>query len=134
MSAALMSLGMFVFSIPTLAYDQLQRRTDYRHARTGRVGARDATQFLGPGEETVSLSGTVYAEIADGENLIDQLRAMAAEGEVWPLLSATGRVFGSYVITNIDERQQHFFPDGTPRAVDFGLDLLRVDDSSQSGA
>ena len=41
----LMSLGMFVFSLPTLAHDELQRRMDWRHARKpkrlGRVYASE---------------------------------------------------------------------------------------------
>jgi phage protein U len=51
----LMSLGMFAFALPTLAHDELQRRMDWRHARTARIGARDATQYVGPGDETISL-------------------------------------------------------------------------------
>ena len=32
-----------------------------------------------------------------------------------------------YVITGIDDRGKVFFPDGTPRQIDFAIDLLRVD-------
>lgn len=126
--SAIMSLGMFVFSIPTLAYDQLQRRSDFRHARNPRVGARDAAQFLGPGDETISLGGTVYAELTDGEASLDELRALALAGEANPLICARGTVYGNFVITSLDERHRDFFPDGSARAIDFGLDLLRVDD------
>ena len=86
----LMALGMFLFDLPTLAHDELQRRASWRHARAARVGARDATQFVGPGEETISLSGAVYAEITDGRVSIEDLRTMAASGEAWPLLDGTG--------------------------------------------
>jgi phage protein U len=124
----LVSLGMFVFSLPTLAHDELQRRCDYRHARNARVGARDAVQFLGPGDDTVSLSGSAYAELSQGAASLDELRDMAATGEHWRLVDGSGRVFGSFVITGIDERQKHFFPDGTPRRIDFAIDLLLVDE------
>ena len=124
---ALLSLGMFAFTLSTLAHDELQRRTSWRHASNPRIGARDALQFTGPGEDTVSISGTAVAELQDGRASLDQLRAMAATGNPWPLVDGLGTVFGQFVITALDERQKHFMPDGTPRRIDFGLDLLCVD-------
>lgn len=123
----LMALGMFIFDLPTLAHDELQRKASWRHARSARVGARDATQFVGPGDETVALSGSVYAEIADGRVSIDALRTMAASGEAWPLIDGTGTIFGDYVIEAIDERHGHLMGDGRARRIDFAIDLLRVD-------
>jgi hypothetical protein len=38
-----------------------------------------------------------------------------------------GYVYGAFVITGIDDRAKAFFPDGTPRQIDFAIDLLRVD-------
>lgn len=124
----LMALGMFIFDLPTLAHDELQRRASWRHARTPRIGARDATQFVGPGEETINLSGAVYAEITDGRVSIDDLRTMAASGEAWPLLDGTGTVFGDYVIEAIDERHAYLMIDGRAQRIDFAINLLRVAD------
>lgn len=123
----LMSLGMFAFSVATLAHEDLSRRTAWRHATSSRIGQRDATQFVGPGEETVAFGGTVYAELADGRASLDQLRAMADTGDAFPLVDGTGMIFGAFVIQTLDEKHKALFPDGTPRAIDFSLDLLRVD-------
>lgn len=128
----LIALGMFLFEIGTLAHDELQRKTDWRHARAGRVGARDATQFIGPGDETVSMSGSVYAEIADGRLSLDDLRTMGNAGDALPLVSGNGTVFGNYVITALDERHAALLPDGTPLRIDFAIDLLRVDDPADA--
>ena len=124
----LMALGLFVFSLPTLAYDELSRKTSYRHAFTARIGARDAAQFTGIGEETVSIGGSTFHELGDGEASIAELRTMAESGEAWALVDGTGLVWGSYVILTVDEKHRDFFPDGTPRQIDFGVELLRVDD------
>lgn len=124
----LMALGMFLFEIGTLAYHEMQRKTDWQHARSQRVGARDATQYTGPGDETVSLSGAVYDEIADGRVSLDDLRAMADDGEALPLVSGAGVVYGNFVITAIDERHAFLMADGRARRIDFAIDLLRVDD------
>lgn len=130
----MLALGMFVFALPTLAYDELQRRVSWKHPGTPRVGARDAVQFTGPGDDTISISGTAFAELSDGRASIDQLYEMGDSGEVWSLVDGTGRVYGAFVITGIDERQKHFFADGTARQIDFGLDLLRVDQEDEGAA
>lgn len=124
----LMALGMFLFEIGTLAYDEMQRKTDWQHARSQRVGARDATQFTGVGDETISLSGAVYAEITDGRVSLDDLRSMADDGEALPLVDGSGTVYGNFVITALDERHAFLMSDGRARRIDFGIDLLRVDD------
>lgn len=124
----LMALGMFLFELGKLPFDELQRKMDWRHARSPRIGARDATQYVGPGDETISLSGAVYLELSDGIVSLDDLRAMANLGEACPLVSGSGRVYGNFVITAIDERQAYLMADGTPRRIDFGIDLLGVDD------
>lgn len=125
----MMSLGMFVFSIPTLVYQDLQRRTSWRHAQNSRVGARDANQFVGPGEDTISLNGTVARELNDGPASLQALRDMADQGEAWPLIDGGGNVFGSFVITGLDERHGSFLANGSARSIEFGLDLLHVDDA-----
>jgi phage protein U len=130
----LIALGMFLFEIGTLPFDELQRKTDWQHARSARVGARDATQFVGPGDETVSLSGAVYTELTDGRVSIDDLRALADAGEALPLVDGSGTVYGNFVITALDERHAYLMADGTPRRIDFGLDLLRVDDTAAANA
>ena len=124
----LMSLGLFPFSLPTLAHDDLSRRTAWRHATAPRIGARDATQFVGPGEESVSIGGTAHAELTDGRACLDQLREMGATGQAWPLVDGAGTVFGAFVIQTLDEKHKALFPDGTPRAIEFSLELLRVDE------
>jgi uncharacterized protein len=123
----LFSLGLFAFSIDTIAFDELQRRASWRHSTSPRVGARDASQFVGIGEETISLPGTVYREIADGEVSIDALRDMAASGDPWALVDGSGRVYGAFVITTIDERRKTFIAGGVPLRIDFAIELLRVD-------
>jgi phage protein U len=123
----LMSLGMFPFSLDTLAHEDLSRRTAWRHATSQRIGQRDATQFVGPGEETISIGGMAYAELTDGRASLDQLRTMAGSGDAWPLVDGAGMIFGAFVIQTLDERHKALFPDGTPRSIDFQIELLRVD-------
>lgn len=129
----MMSLGMFVFSLPTLAYQELSRKTDWRWAENARVGARAAQQFLGPGSDKVSLSGTVAPEVAGDRASLDTLREMADQGEAWPLVDGGGKVHGAFTIQSIDEGQTFFTQDGTPRMIRFGIELQRADDTTAGG-
>lgn len=123
----LMALGMFVFSLPTLTFDEWTRKSDYRHVTNPRVAADDATQATGAVTETISLTGCAMHEIGAGELSLDQLHVMKNSGDRWSLVDGTGKVWGSYVILSLDEKRRALFPDGTPRQIDFTLELLRVE-------
>lgn len=125
---ALMNLGMFVFDLPTLAYDQLQRRSTWRHATSDRVGARPAGQYVGPGDDNISLTG-LLAPVAFGDpGSLDELRRMADTGEAWPMLDGAGRNYGAFVITALDETQKSILDNGVPRISHFTVSLQRMDD------
>ena len=59
----MLALGMFVFSLRTAAYQELQRQTDWRHASNNRVGAAPARQFVGRGEDAITLPGIILPEL-----------------------------------------------------------------------
>ena len=59
-----------------------------------------------------------------------RLREMAASGEAWPVTLGNGEVLGDFVILNIDERWRHIVAGGRPRAIDFAVDLKRVEEES----
>lgn len=126
----MMTLGTFVFSLPTLAYQQLQRQNEWRHPGSERVGARAAHQYVGPGEETIDLSGSVAKELTAGEPSLNTLRDLAEDGRPLPLVDGRGYVYGAYVIKSIAETQGLFFRDGASRKLEFTMQLLRVDEAS----
>jgi phage protein U len=125
----MMSLGQFVFSLSTLAYQELQRRTSWKHASTSRVGGRNARQFTGPGDDTITLTGWFAPDQGIGKLAsLTELRTMADEGDAYALVDGTGTVYGAFVIEGLDEGQSLHQKDGTPRRVEFTLNLTRVDD------
>lgn len=124
----MMSLGQFVFSLTTLAYQDLQRQTSWRHAANSRVGARPARQFLGPGDDTITLSGLVALELTRNTASLDEIRTMADTGKAWPLVDGAGYVYGQWVIEGLTTTNTLFLPNGMPRRVEFQLTLTRVDD------
>ena len=130
----MMALGTFVFSLPDLAYQQLQHAAAWRHASSERIGARAAHQFVGPGDETIELSGLVAPEVTGTPASLDTLRSLADEGRPLSLVDGTGVVHGAFVITALNQTRTLFFEDGAARRIDFQLSLLRVDDDAMAVA
>lgn len=124
----MMALGLFVFGLHTVPYQQLQRQLQWRHPSNSRVGARPARQFAGRGDEIITLSGVLYPELTGGKISLAALEAMADEGLAWPLIEGTGLLYGLFVIEEQATTHTAFFPDGAPRKIEFTLKLARVDD------
>lgn len=125
----MLALGMFVFMRQTLPYQTMQRDTAYRWPTNSRVGTRDAFQFLGVGEDKITLSGTLYPELTGGRLSLAAVRLMAAEGLAWPLLDGSGIIYGMYIINSVNETGTLFYANGSPRKINFTLSLTRVDES-----
>ena len=124
----MMILGLFVFTLKTAPYQQLERENTFRHNKAERVGTAPVYQYTGPDEEPVTLSGTLYPEVTGGDVSLAALRAMAYTGKAWPLIEGTGTVYGMFVITSLKQTRAEFFSDGKARKIDFVLSLKKVSD------
>jgi len=124
MALVLMGLGPFRFSVPGLSHNQLSRRYNYRWVPQWRIGRRPAEQFLGPGEEEVRIHGIIYPWAYGGYDQLEGMRGYAEGGIPSGLASAGGVFFGLWCIRAITDEQEYFLPDGTPRRVEFDLDLV----------
>lgn len=128
----LMSFGQFVFGMETLAFQELQRRRQWKHSANARVGARDARQFIGPGDDTFTISGVLAPELTGTLSSLDDLAAMGNTGDAYVLVDGTGTVYGAYLLDALDTTGSHIRQDGTPRKVSFSITLTRQDDSLAS--
>lgn len=129
----LATLGLFAFETSTAAFDELERRTEWRHAQTSRFRARPSSQFAGPGDDVRTLTGSIPIEIGEVEAL-ETLRDMGDSGDDYPLVDGRGKVHGQHVILDLNIREREHLADGTPRITDFSITLRRVDDDqAQAG-
>ena len=128
----MMTLGFFVFSRLTVPYQASQHDMVWRHPTNSRVGARPSAQFLGVGDETLTLSGVLMPEITGGELSLDALRKMADTGKAYPLIEGRGTVTGFFVIEKISKGRSEFFSDGAARKIEFTIELKRVDEKNTS--
>jgi len=123
MADMLMALGEFRFSVATAAYDRLRDVAAYRWTAQDRLGRAPALQYLGPGERTVELDGTIYPHHKGGLGQVDRMREMARMGEPLLMVSGRGDVLDLWVITRVEEDQSHHLRAGEPRKQAFRLAL-----------
>lgn len=125
----MMSLDQFVFSLRTVPYKELQRQRTWKHRTNSRVGARDASQFTGAGDDTITLNGMIAPETIGSIVSLERLAAMGDLGDAYVLVDGTGNVYGAFVIDSLNETATYHTKEGVPRKIEFNLTLKRVDDS-----
>lgn len=127
----MMAFGMFIFSMHSLAYQTLSKQTSWRHASQSRVGARAARQYLGPGDETISLPGWIAPGQIGNRLSLSMLHDMANTGKAYTLVDGLGVFHGVYVIDSINETRSLFNPLGQARKIEFTVELSRIDEDLQ---
>lgn len=143
MAIALMSLGQNVFYVPmveveTPGYETLQRDTSFTWIPQGRLNAPLALQYTGPGQDTIVIEGRLWPEFFGGIQTLSALRAAGAAGKPLPLIryhpvqdENTGKllqgiqadVLGDFVIMRVRSHDKHIGSSGTPRMIEFALEL-----------
>lgn len=128
----MMSLGMFLFSLPTVVYQNLEHRRDVRFAQNERFGTNDAWQFIGPGGESITLNGVTAYGINHASSSMAILNRMMQSGEAFPLIDGLGNMFGEYILLSLDQKKTVFRKFGQARRTEWSLGLQRVDDPGGS--
>ena len=129
----MLGLGDYRFSVDTAAYQELVRTSEYRWQAQERLRNRPAQQYLGPGEESIGLTGILYPAYRGGLGQLDAIRAEAGQGQPLMLTSGSGDVLGKWCITQVEETRRIFDHDGTPRQVEFRLRIVRYGEDNQVG-
>lgn len=93
------------------------------------VNRRPSTQFLGPDNDPLTLSGVLLPEITGGRLSLLALEQMAELGKSWPLIEGSGTIYGMFVIESLSQTKTEFFDGGEARRIEFSLTLKRADES-----
>lgn len=128
MSDVMLSLGEYVFGIDTAAYESLNRVTRWRWASQERLSRSPARQYLGPGDDSITLPGVVYPQYRGGLEQLENMRVESDKGEALLLVDSRGNVRGHWCIESVEETQSVFHRDGTPKRIDFNLTLIAYGD------
>ncbi|MDB6374524.1 phage tail protein [Photorhabdus bodei] len=129
----MMIYGMFVFMLNTTPYQTLSREMGWRHVKNDRVGKSAKWQYVGAGEDSITLDGVLYPEVTGGDISVEALRTLAYAGRPWPLIEGTGMIYGMFVIESLNETRTEFFSDGKARKIEFTLSLKKVSEDIREG-
>ncbi len=129
MSTPLASLGSIVFQLSQAAYDTLSRTSHYRWAMASRVGRAPARQFIGEGDDQITLSGLMFPHVpgfGGDASKLEAMRAEAKKGEALLLILNTAKgakPLGKFCIESVAQEHGNFIKDHSPRKVSFSLTL-----------
>ncbi|MBR3371162.1 MAG: phage tail protein [Rhodobacteraceae bacterium] len=122
-ATVLMGLGAFRFGVTGGSYQSLRRTAEYRWASQDRLGRDPALQFTGPGNEEITLEGTIHPHFRGGLRQIEFMRQAARTGEPMMLVDGLGFVFRRWAIMSVEETRTVLMADGAPRQIDFRISL-----------
>lgn len=125
MADVLLKLGGYSFSVTTAAFQELNRKREWRWPAQERIGTLDALQFTGRKNDTITLTGTIYPHYRDaGARQIEAMAAEADKGMPLMLVTGYGDVWGFWCIKSIDEKQPRHARKGEPLRQDFTLEIV----------
>ena len=101
MADVMAMLGGFQFGIDTAAFQELNRNTEWHWPAQDVFDGRPVVQFVGWGEDSISLPGVVYPEHWGGTAQLEALRALGDTGTPQMLINGRGNVLGLWVVTGV---------------------------------
>lgn len=140
--SVMMTWGPVRFSLSTLAYDSMSQSDEYRWATVERIARRPAKQSMGPGEQSITLSGVILGALdltSSGEKpvgtmQIELVRQVAMQGVPYLLTDGRGHVHGMFCLANIEEEASEHTKDGAPRKQAFTITFERYGDDKEHGS
>jgi phage protein U len=154
MLEVMLALGSYRFSLASAAYEHLTRTASWRWPAQDRLGGHPVRHYVGPGEQSMRLEGTVHPHYKgllalpnllarvpalagalgavasinsalgrlnlglpglsgrSGSWQLEGMRADADSGAPLRLVDGRGRVWGYWVITDLEERESRHLADG----------------------
>ena len=127
---SLMTFGAVLFSPRLRGLAEFRRVAEYRYPLIERVGQAPARQALGPGADTVTVSGTIHPDWSGGPQDVQTLRDAGAEPA--RLVDGAGRNLGLWAVLRVEETWTRQLRDGLPRRIEFSAEFGHVgaDDSA----
>lgn len=122
--------GFSLFSASNVPYTQVSTEKNFNHAYNKRIGARDARQYLGPGEDKITITGTLVPFVTGGRLALQTFEIQAASGLAFPLIESNGTTHGFYVIESMTTSETHQIADGRPKVIEYTINFKREGDDN----
>lgn len=132
--------GDLVFKISTVAVESMSVDQDYEWVGLNRYGGRKLYQFVGLGEETIAVRGTILArfsysslgalangvKIQVGTKQLDDFYNVAGKGDIRPLIDGRGTYYGDFFIKKIRETKGVLANTGAAAVQEYEINFVRA--------
>lgn len=131
----LYQIGPLTLDTRPFNVDDFSRKTGGDHAAKDVMGTLRPREFMGEGDETLTMSGQILPMKIGGLTELEMARSLCKGGTHVPVMRGDGLALGWFVIDSVAERHKHLMRDGVGFAVQYDLQLTRVphDGPSASG-
>lgn len=119
----MLGLGEFRFEIATLAYQKFSLNQSWRWQEQARINRDPSMQFVGRNVGEIELDGVIYPSFRGGLGQVDAMRYLADAGKPLQLVDGLGRIWSTWVITEISDTRTVFADDGQARRIEFRIKL-----------
>lgn len=122
--------GLFSFRPSAGSFEKLNRKIGYRLEEVERIGRKPAVQIAGSQLQSIDISGTWFPEFQNSWNF-EKLQLQAALELPLPLMAATGKFYGLYLMESLSQTEEFFDANANEgkqsfslKLKEYGLDLL----------
>jgi phage protein U len=126
----LMQLGALAFEVAPFNTHANDRQAAADYAAKDLLGRRRSREFVGEGDEKITIRGRLFPEVIGGLGGLAVLDAMRASGTAQPLVRGDGANLGWFVIEKVTEKSSLLGRQGIGRLIEFEIDLTRADPAS----
>ncbi len=98
------------------------------------LGVRPRREFMGEGEETLTLSGRLLPSKIGGLLELESLQSIRRAGEAVPVMRGDGTMLGWFVITQISSPHGNLERDGIGFTIDYRITMARTEPDAASTA
>ncbi|MBO9125446.1 MULTISPECIES: phage tail protein [unclassified Rhizobium] len=122
----LYSIGALTLDTRPFSVDEMQRSTSADFADKPVMGGMIAREFMGEGEEKITLSGQLLPFKTGGLTELEMAHGFRRSGQKLPVLRGDGARLGWYVIDTITENHTDLMRDGVGFFVKHSISLTKV--------
>lgn len=123
----MLSLGGFVFEVSKNSFKEWDERWSFRWSDTKRIGQTSKLTYMGQENDTITLTGTLFAGALGNAKGVDALRELARSSKPLSVVDSRGRAYGDYVIVSIEKKRSQITKSNLAMKAEFKIALKRFE-------
>lgn len=126
-------LGTLAVDTRPFSVDDVSRSASADIASKPLIRSRPGHEFMGEGEEEMTLSGQLLPTKIGGLNELEIAYGMMRNGTRFPIMRGDGRALGWFAFTSIQETHRELLNDGVGFVVRHSMSMVKVEPDRGAG-